>query len=198
MQSESKKLNLLDNETILWKGKPEKRAFVVEKSLAMFPLALVWLLFDLGFITSIFENGEGLFFLIPFFLLHLMPVWIWLFSFLTAGKQYKNTEYFITDQRIVIRHGVVAVNEISLFYKDLRNVQMHVGFWGKIFHVADVRFDAGFQMSERNTTPYVFQKLNNAERVYSYVQQVILDAQSDMEDPSKLRPEKDSVSPMDK
>ena len=41
------------NESILWRGKPKKSAFIATKSLTMLPIAVVWLMFDLNFIRSL-------------------------------------------------------------------------------------------------------------------------------------------------
>ena len=76
-------------EAILWQGKPKKGAFIATKSLTMMPFALLWLAFDSTFIIAGIRGGEMLGFLIPFMLLHLMPVWIWLANVITAGRRWK-------------------------------------------------------------------------------------------------------------
>ena len=70
------KLVLGEGEEVLWEGKSKKGAFIATKSLTMFPIAIIWLMLDLSFIVPSIMEGEMLFFIIPFFTLHLMPVWI--------------------------------------------------------------------------------------------------------------------------
>ena len=185
------RLVLAEGEEVLWEGKPKKSAFIATKSTTMLPIAIVWLCLDLGFIGSIFEDGEGLFFLIPFFLMHMMPVWIWLANVVTAGRRYTNTGYYVTNRRIVIQHGFLAVNEVSLFYKDLQNVQTRIGFVDKIFHVGDICFDAGVRYDSRGRkeNEFVFEELEDVQDVYARIQKIVLDMQTDIEYPNDLRPQ---------
>ena len=101
---------LAAGETILWRGKPKRGAFIATKSLTMLPIAIIWLIFDSSFLVAAF-SGDGPWFMIPFMLLHLMPVWIWLGNVITAGRRWKNTNYYVTNRRLVIQSGFLAVNE---------------------------------------------------------------------------------------
>jgi len=175
-------------ESILWRGKPKRGAFIATKSLTMLPIAVIWLILDLNFIRTAFFGGEMLGFLIPFFLLHLMPVWIWLGNVLTAGRRWKNTNYYVTNRRIIIQGGFFAVNETSLFYKDLRNAQLRIGVLDKLFHTGDIVFDNGMVVNNKHTQKFVFEDLDDAQDVYRRVQKVILDIQTDMEFPNAYRP----------
>ena len=188
------KLVLGEGEEVLWEGKPKKGAFIATKSLTMFPIAIIWLMLDLSFIVPSIMEGEMLFFIIPFFTLHLMPVWIWLANVLTASRRYKNTGYYVTNRRIIIQHGFFAVNEVSLFYKDLQNVQMKVGFVDKIFHVGDICFDSGIRYDSRGNkqNEFVFEELEDAQEVYARIQKIVLDIQTDIEYPNDLRPKNNS------
>lgn len=180
---------LTAGEAILWRGKPKRGAFIATKSLTMLPIAVIWLILDLNFIGTAFSGGQMLGFLIPFFALHLMPVWIWLANVITAGRRWKNTNYYVTNRRIIIQGGFLAVNETSLFYKDLRNAQLRIGFLDKIFHTGDVVFDNGIIVNHKQNRGHVFEDLEDAQEVYRRVQKIILDMQTDMEFPNAYRPE---------
>lgn len=180
---------LSSGETILWRGKPERRAFIATKSLAMMPIAVLWLIIDMSFIAGIFSDGGMLGFMIPFFLLHLMPVWIWLGNVLTAGRRWKNTNYYVTNRRIIIQGGFLAVNETSVFYKDLRNAQLRIGLLDKVFGTGDVVFDNGMIVNNKQTRLLAFEDLADAREVYRRVQKVILDMQTDIEYPNAYRPQ---------
>ena len=102
---------LLEGEQLLWRGKPKKNAFIINKSIVMLPIAVIWFCFDFFFLSMMLAGGvmgEMLLFVIPFFALHLMPVWIWLWNVLSANRSWKNTEYAVTDKRIILRGGVVG------------------------------------------------------------------------------------------
>ena len=177
---------LSHGETILWRGKPKKSAFIATKSFAMLPIAIVWLYFDFDAIVSAFEKQEW--YKILFLILHLTPFWIWLANVLTAFRRWKNTTYYLTDRRIIIQGGFLAVNETSIFYKDLRNTSVNVGFIDKVFHTGDISFDSIFGNGNKNNS-FKFEDLQNPYEVYSQVQKIILDIQTDIEYPNKLRPD---------
>ena len=182
---------LAAGESILWRGKPKKNAFITSKSLTLLPIAIVWLILDLSFLIPAIAEGEMLFFLIPFFALHMMPVWLWLGSMLTAGKRWKNTNYYVTNRRIIIQDGFWSVNENSLFYKDLRSAQVRIGLLDKLFHTGDILFDDGMitTRDSRHATFPVMEDLENPHTVYNRIQKIILDMQTDMEYPNAFRPE---------
>ena len=180
---------LTAGEAILWRGKPKRGAFIATKSLTMLPIAVIWLILDLNFIGTAFSGGQMLGFMIPFFALHLMPVWIWLANMVTAGRRWKNTNYYVTNRRIIIQGGFFAVNETSLFYKDLRNAQLRIGLLDKLFHTGDIVFDNGVIVNNKQNRGHVFEDLEDAQVVYRRVQKVILDMQTDMEYPNAYRPE---------
>ncbi len=179
---------LASGETILWRGKPKRDAFIATKSLSMLPIAVIWLILDLNFLGNAFIGGEMLGFLIPFFALHLMPVWIWLANTVTASRRWKNTNYYVTNRRIILQGGFLAVNETSLFYKDLRNAHMKIGLLDKIFQTGDIVFDNGIPMNSKKSQPYMMEDLENPQEVYNRIQKVILDIQTDMEYPNAFRP----------
>ena len=179
---------LAAGEAILWRGKPKRSAFIASKSLAMLPIAIVWLCFDSTFIVAALSN-DGPWFLIPFMLLHLAPVWIWLGSTLTAGKRWRNTMYYVTNRRIIIQGGFFAVNETSIFYKDLRNAQLRIGLLDHLFHTGSIVFDSSMILhgNKQQKGPY-FENLENAQNVYERIQKIILDIQTDIEYPNAYRP----------
>lgn len=180
---------LAAGETILWRGKPKKSAFIATKCLTLMPIAIVWLCFDSMFIATAFSGG-GSWFLIPFMLLHLMPVWLWLGSMLTAGRRWKNTNYFVTNRRIIIQGGFLAVNETTLFYKDLRNARVRIGLLDKLFHTGDVVFDNGIYYGNSRTQDRLphLEDLEDPYQVYERIQKIILDIQTDIEYPNAFRP----------
>ena len=179
---------LAAGETILWRGKPKKSAFIATKSLTLMPIAILWLCIDSTVFFSAFNGGPW--FLIPFMLLHLMPVWLWLGSMITAGRRWKNTNYYVTNRRIIIQGGFLAVNETTLFYKDLRNARVRIGLLDKIFHTGDIVFDNGlyFGNSRNREQLPTLEDLEDPYQVYERIQKIILDLQTDIEYPNAFRP----------
>jgi len=187
---------LVEGESLIWSAKPKKNAFIINKILVMMPFALIWLAIDIGFITAFLSTGEFTdeigFFLIPFFALHLMPVWIWLGNVLTAGKKWKNTKYYVTDKRIIIETGLIGNNYQTIYYKDIRNVTLRVGLIDKMLGVGDIYFELGLFANLRNDSKTINQALldvENAQEIYSRLQKIVLDIQTDIEFPNALRPD---------
>lgn len=181
---------LAAGEAILWRGKPKRGAFIAGKALTLMPFAVIWLILDLSVIGTAFSSGEMLFFLIPFFALHLMPVWLWLGSALTAGKRWRNTMYYVTNRRIVIQSGFLAVNEKSVFYKDIRNAQMQIGLIDKMCGTGSILLDDGYyHRNRRQSSGSKLEHLEDPQAAYERIQRTILDIQTDMEYPNAYRPE---------
>ena len=180
---------LSSGEHILWSGKPKKNSFVAAHSLTMMPIAIIWLCLDMTFILKMIRADGLELFTLGFFALHLMPVWIWLGSMITAPKRWRNTNYYVTNRRIIIQGGFLAVNEKSLFFKDIRSVQSKVGIFDKFFGTGTIVFNSEMMTNNNKATPPSFQHLENAACVYERVQRTVLDIQTDMEYPNALRPE---------
>ncbi|MBQ9072003.1 MAG: PH domain-containing protein [Bacilli bacterium] len=176
---------IVKGEEIVWRGKPKKSAFIINKILMMLPIALIWLMIDSSFIMvalSSFDFKEIIWFIIPFFALHLMPVWIWLGNVLTANKKWKNTEYAVTNKRIIIMSGFIGMDYQSIYYKDIKNVDLKINVIDKVLKVGDIYFDTNQKVSPG------FLDIENVYEIYPKIQKVVLDIQTDIEYPNNLRP----------
>ena len=112
MQQELREM-LNPNETVLYEGKPNKKCFIFESIFnPLLPVAIVWGIIDFGLLTGEVVGGinDGDFVMIPFMLLHLFPVWLYLAGVIFSVKKYNNTEYVITDMAIYVSGGIFARN----------------------------------------------------------------------------------------
>ncbi|MFA6697957.1 MAG: PH domain-containing protein [Eubacteriales bacterium] len=176
---------LMEGEQVLWAGKPKKNAFVINKSLKMFPIALIWLLFDSIFIGAIIASGEFanvFWFVIPFFAVHLIPVWMWLGNILGANRRWKNTEYAITDKRVILRTGVLGYELNNIYYTDIEKVKLTTGVIDRMLKVGDIHLEIG----EGKVS---ILDIEDAFEVYKMLQKTVLDIQSDIHFPNELRPD---------
>ncbi len=183
--NDSQTINLTPGEIIHWQGKPKKSGYIFAKSVTLLPIALIWLILDSNIIISSISEGDFLYFILPFFALHLMPVWLWLGNMITAKRRWKNTAYYVTNKRIIIQGGFFAVNETSLFFKEIHNINLQIGFFNKLFKSGNILFDS-FDKSAK-----FFEHLENAKEVYNFIQPMIYDKQRDIEFPNSLRPNED-------
>ncbi len=185
---------LMPDESIIWKGTPKKSAYVINSSMKMAPFAIIWLLFDGFFIANFIGVGEVLgpmlFMIIPFFALHLMPVWIWLFNMLTASKRWKNTEYAVTNKRVLIRNGFVGYQYDSIYYTDIANVSLRVGVIDKMLGVGDIYLATkGYRVNGSKTSSPVILDVEDPQRVFHMVQSTVLNIQTDIQYPNAYRPD---------
>ncbi len=188
-QSLNEKVNinpLVEGENVIIKTKPKKSAFILNRVFTMMPIALIWLTIDSFFIFNIMnvETPKAmLLFFVPFFALHLMPVWIWLGGVITASRRWKNTTYYVTDKRIIIENGFIAGNFQTLYYKDISNINLKIGIIDKILGVGDIYFESNSSMSQ------AFFDVENVYDIYPTIQKTIMDIQTDIEYPNAYRPE---------
>lgn len=182
---------VVPGEQVLLQLKPKKNAYILNKSLVMMPFALLWLAFDSFFLVNAFGSGMGgmAWFLIPFMLLHMMPVWIWLWNVITANRRWKNTMYYVTDRRIIIQSGFMDRELQTVYYKDIRDVNLRIGLLDKLLKVGDIHFDLGHVTSKGRALTKAFLDVENPHAVYTRIQKIVLDIQADIQFPNAYRPE---------
>ena len=177
-------------EEVIWSGKPQKKAFILEAVFSpLFFIALVWGAID-GFFIAMMLGGFGmdtgmpeemLFFIIPFFALHLMPVWLYIGGIIRRMAIWKNTEYAVTDRRIIFRQGVMGIDFHSVLYTDISNVSVKVSFSDKFLKVGDIILmtkNGVFRLDDLET-PY---------KLYKFIQKVVNDIKTDTLYPNAKRP----------
>lgn len=180
---------LNEDEKILWRAKPNRAAHIWAAVLKMLPIALLWLVVDsvfIFFISQGFSRGEIpkgiLAFIIPFFLIHLAPVWIWIANIVKSVAELKNIEYAITDRRIIIRSGVVGIDFKFFEYTQIDSVNVKVGLTDRIFKVGDIYINSSVNSG-------VLYDIENPYDLGRKLQKVTLDIKSDINYPNALRPD---------
>jgi len=185
------------DEVILWKGKPNKQVFIKERiftPLAIF--ALIWLLFDIAVLSIIFTNIEGdmSFFkiiIVPFIILHLMPVWTYLGKIIFSVRSYQNTEYMVTDKAIYATSGVFTTNCDRKTFQEITNVSFHQGIIDKSHNVGDVFIATGTMSTNNGKIKTVGINIIDIEdylKVYKLINKTGTDIFSDTMYPNDLRP----------
>lgn len=133
------KAALMEGEQVLWKGKPKMLAHLLNSVFsANFPFVMIWVVVD-GIMISAFlsvRNHQVLTFAFLFFLVHLMPVWIWIFNIIKAAVQLKYKAYVVTNRRILIKDSSVLFH--SVYYTDIGVITVHRGFADRLSGVGDI------------------------------------------------------------
>lgn len=174
------------DEQILWRGKPKKRAYLINAFTKMLPIALIWLIFDGGFIGLMIGTMDEIpapvkIFMAVFFLFHLAPVWIWLSHVLTANRQHENLEYAFTQKRIIIKSGIIGIDFKNIYYSEIDSVNLRVGLVDRIEKVGDIYIKS---IGGAN----VLYDLENPYSLTEKLQKIVVDIKTDIQFPNNLRP----------
>ncbi len=188
------------DEKILWRGKPDRKCYIYEAIFnPMFFVALVWGLIDFTFLATIIagtissDAQQSLFFVIPFFLIHLMPVWIYLGGVFFAHRAYVNTEYIITDKAVYCSGGVFSQNFETKPFFELSHVDIHRGIFDQYFGVGDVIITCnhdGYNTNDSHSSAKGINICNIREfqKVYNMIKELNKDNYTDAMFPNDLRP----------
>lgn len=192
---------LSDDETILWKAKPKKSSFMLNSIFKFLPLALIWLGFDTFFIILMVDVIPSvpwfvIIFFVIFFIVHLIPVWVWIGSVVSASRRLKLEEYAFTDRRILIKRGFVGANLHSVSYSSLNSVNLRIGIIERMCKVGDIYIVA-------NNEKYILEDISDPYFIYEKLQKIASDIKTDIIFPNAYRPNensgyKTSYNPKDK
>ena len=174
------------NEIIVWQGKPDKKTFFLECIFnPLLPFALIWAAIDLSvfggslFAFWSFKEARGFFIgLILFFLLHMIPVWLYLGGIIFSFRKYRNTEYIVTNLGVYISGGIFSYSYKMKPFAELSHVDLHRGIFDQWFGVGDVVLST-FSISN----------IRDYQKVYRMIMDMQTDIYSDTMYPNDLRPE---------
>ena len=180
------------DEQIMYEGKPNKKCFIFECIFnPLLPFALLWATIDFGFIGGALSQGDmgdiGAF-LIPFFLLHLMPVWIYLGGILFSFRKYRNTAYVVTDRAIYVSEGIFRKNFIRKSFGELSHINLHRGIFDQWFKVGDVIATSNQIGPKGKNVAIKISSIDNYIEVYNLVKKLQTDVYTDVMYPNALRP----------
>ena len=190
MENDLKEL-VNENEKILYEGKPDKKCFIFESIFnPLMPFALIWALFDFAIIggTLFVEKQTGMgFFIIPFMLFHMMPVWIYLGGVIFTFRRYRNTYYIVTDTGIYVSGGVFSKMYNHKPFAELSHVDLHRGIFDQMFNVGDI-ITTSSQFSGTNSASIKISSISNYVDVYNLVKKLQKDIYTDVMYPNDKRP----------
>ena len=193
------KLMIGEDESIMYAGKPNKKCFIFESVFnPLLPFAWVWGIIEFGVIGfSMSSKEEGIaFFMIPFMLLHLMPVWIYLGGVLLTFRRYRNTFYIVTDKAIYASEGAFSKRYRTKPFAELSHVDLHRGIFDQWFNVGDVittssqvgTIAAGGTARASANAGISINSISNYIEVYNIVKKLQQDIYTDVMYPNDLRP----------
>ena len=169
----------------------------------LLPLAFVWFLIDVGFFraATIFAHDIGgterlSLFLIPFFLIHMMPVWIYLAGILFVFRRYKHTEYIVTDKGVYVSGGLVSYTCQMKPFAEISHINIHRGIFDQQLNVGDVVFSwvndetaPNIRVNGRQISMGLsISDIPDYQKVFELVKKLQIDIFTDTMYPNDLRP----------
>ena len=184
--------DILDSdENILWEDKPTFIPFIAT-GLPFLAFGIIWGLIDYGFIKNSLSTPNFINTMIPFFLLHLMPLWLSILNVVRLLLSFNNTRYAITNKRVILRTGFWGIDFKSIDYDKIIDIRVDVNPIEKIFSVGSIRINTN-QIDTRHAQVHdSITAITNPYEVFKKIKTVSVNIKTDWNYPNKLRPEKNS------
>lgn len=180
------------NEQILYEGKPNKLCYFLESVFnPLLPIAIIWAVIDFGIMGNAFlaQNVGGMsFFMVPFMLLHLMPVWLYLGGVLFSARKYRNTAYIVTDRAIYVSGGIFTRNINAKPFAELSHINLHRGIFDQMFNVGDIIATTNQVDQKGKTVTVNISSVSEYTTVYNLVKKLQTDIYTDVMYPNAKRP----------
>ncbi|MEM3153686.1 MAG: PH domain-containing protein [Candidatus Bathyarchaeia archaeon] len=129
---------LRQDENILWSGKPEVIPFIFSGYAGFSLFGVIWLIFILIMILSMPVAGAPstfLFFAVFFILFGLCLA---IGPLVAELLRYRNTEYAITNQRLIAQTGVIGLDTRFVELNKIQEVYVTVGLLDKIYGTGSI------------------------------------------------------------
>ena len=131
-------------ERVIWNGKPVRKAFILP-GLASVPFGIIFLVFSLFILWTTTSNGAPSFvylFSLPFVLAAIAVMFA---PFIFQLMRYNNTEYMITDKRIITQTGAIGLDTRFVDFEKIQEVYVHIGLIDRLLGTGTlVAMTAGF------------------------------------------------------
>jgi membrane protein YdbS with pleckstrin-like domain len=135
--------HLKPGEKVIWNDKPVRKAFILP-GLAYIPFGIIFLGFSLFVWTTALSGAPyfGYFFLLPFI---LGAIALMFGPSILQLMRYNNTEYMITDKRIITQTGAIGLDTRFVDFEKIQEVFVQIGIADRIFGTGTlIAMTAGF------------------------------------------------------
>jgi hypothetical protein len=177
------------DEKVLWVGNPTVIPFLMS-GLPFLLLGLIWGAIDyFGFIKHIgTAKGPAFGFMVPFFALHLLPLWLGVGNMLRLCLVFGNTCYAFTNKRILLRTGFWGIDFKSIDFDRLQEIDVTVNPIENMLGVGSLKMFSGGMTAKGAPTFNFFIGIENPYEVYKQLKTVTVDVKTDWNYPNALRP----------
>lgn len=185
-----------DNERELWSGRPNAALYIIGNPL-FYVFAALWLLFDLRLFGS-FQRADMTGFgpmasmLIPFFLIHLAPVWVAIGGLIYRACAWHKIQYILTDRRIYQSSGLLGTDVSTLELREVSHLSVNVNPIENALGLGTIRLtpdvSVGSGDSARTVSGYRLRHIKDPYNTYNLIKRVSLDVSTDQRFPNAYRP----------
>lgn len=152
---------LKENETILWEGRPNKRAYLLSCTLSdpvifgtlwgiLVAILTVMFVSQLDVVDTLFAVT-----VVAFLTILEAPLWIGIYNIISIRAKYESIYYVITDKRILTRAGVVQTRISSISYRDILNRSINVGVIDKYCGTGSISISVAGHCDEAHTLSHI-------------------------------------------
>ncbi len=157
---------LASGETVQWTGRPHFVPYLIS-ALPFLIFGCLWGAFDLQFIRHMPASQLG--FAVPFFALHLFPLWGSVLYMVWLLISFRNVVYAITNQRIILRSGAFAPTFKSYDFKEIDQLTVSSGPFESMVGAGSVKFATG-KTTSRGAT--IFATIRAVDGAYDVFKQL--------------------------
>lgn len=134
---------LHSDENIIWQGKPVFKAFVFGgHSIVLFVFGLIFMATPTFMLLMTLQSGA------PLFIFSLIPLIFVIVGFgiafgspISSALAHRNTEYAITNKRLIIQTGAIGLKTRFIDFEKIQEVSIKVGLMDKIFRTGGIYAD---------------------------------------------------------
>jgi hypothetical protein len=170
---------LIENEKLVWTGRPSNVLAFKTKDLLLIPFSLIWFVMMIGIAIAGRANIQllpALLVCIPFLVMGLYAV---AGRFIFDSKRRANTNYGITDNRVIIRSGIISKTTNSFNIKTMQDITITEKSKGRgtiMFGRNNFRLEMmhGMALIANKETP-CFEQIGDVKSVYSLIIKMQID-----------------------
>jgi hypothetical protein len=127
-------------------------------------------------------------FLIPFFALHLFPLWLGVGNMLRLCLVFGNTCYAFTNKRVMLRTGFFGISFKSIDFDRIQEIDVTVNPIENLLGVGSIKMFSGATGNNGVRSFDYFIGIVNPYEVYKQLKTVSVDVKTDWNYPNALRP----------
>lgn len=152
---------LKEDETILWEGRHNKRAYILTCTLCdPIIFGTLWGIF-VAILAIVFVSQldvvDVLFAVtvVAFLTVLEAPLWIGIYNIISIRAKYESIYYVITDKRILTKTGVATTHISSISYRDILDTRVNTGVIDKYCGTGSISISVAGHCDEVHTLSHI-------------------------------------------